>query len=74
MTPAAPVASPCIGVCHMDGDTGWCAGCLRTLDEIARWSVLDDVGKLAVCAVLPQRRLDWRRSRNSTVRGEPGAA
>ncbi len=29
------MASPCIGVCVMDGDL--CAGCGRTLDEIARW-------------------------------------
>ena len=31
-----PVLSPCIGICHLD-ETGWCAGCLRSGDEIARW-------------------------------------
>jgi predicted Fe-S protein YdhL (DUF1289 family) len=33
--PAQP-ASPCINVCMLDA-TGHCLGCLRTLDEIARW-------------------------------------
>ena len=32
------VVSPCIAVCEMDPETGWCLGCFRTLDEIARWS------------------------------------
>ena len=27
--------SPCINVCRMDAATGWCAGCLRTIDEMA---------------------------------------
>ena len=52
-----PVASPCISVCRMDEETGWCVGCLRTLDEIALWSVLDDEDKRAVWADLEQRRL-----------------
>lgn len=50
------VASPCIDVCRMDDATGWCAGCLRTLDEIAAWSSLDDEGKRLVLAALPARR------------------
>ena len=57
----APVASPCINVCQMDAVTGWCAGCMRNLDEIGVWSRLDDAGKRAVCAALPQRRIEWQR-------------
>jgi predicted Fe-S protein YdhL (DUF1289 family) len=45
----------------MDAASGWCAGCLRTIDEIARWSRLDDADKRAVRALLDQRRIDWRR-------------
>ncbi|MCP5419757.1 MAG: DUF1289 domain-containing protein [Gammaproteobacteria bacterium] len=30
--------SPCIDVCELDQRTGLCAGCFRTLDEIAGWS------------------------------------
>ena len=51
------VASPCISVCVMDSATGLCAGCLRTLDEIARWRVLDDDARRAIVAALPGRKL-----------------
>ena len=50
------VASPCISVCRMDDASGLCVGCLRTLDEIAAWSLLDSDEKRAVIAALPQRR------------------
>lgn len=60
MTPvpraAAGVASPCINVCRMDPATGWCAGCWRTIDEIAAWSRLDDAARQAVLDRLPARR------------------
>jgi uncharacterized protein len=42
------VPSPCISVCRMDASTGWCEGCLRTIDEIAGWSRFDDDAKRAV--------------------------
>lgn len=53
------VPSPCISVCRMDARSGWCEGCLRTLDEIATWSVLDDEEKRRVWALLPQRRQEF---------------
>jgi predicted Fe-S protein YdhL (DUF1289 family) len=43
-------------VCRIDEASGLCVGCLRTLDEIAAWSVLDDDEKSAVLAQLPRRR------------------
>ena len=55
------VASPCVNVCQMDAATGWCAGCLRTLDEIALWSSLDDPTRRAVWQALAQRRLQLSR-------------
>jgi predicted Fe-S protein YdhL (DUF1289 family) len=61
--PAASVASPCISVCRMDERSGWCEGCLRTLDEIAAWSSLDDRARRAVWKLLPQRRELFQRSR-----------
>ena len=60
-----PVASPCISVCRMDEVSGWCEGCLRTLDEIAVWSVLEDDDKRAVLLDLMRRRVLWRRLRAS---------
>ncbi len=53
------VASPCINICRMDAASGWCEGCLRTLDEIATWGGLDDAGRLAVLRHLPARRIAW---------------
>lgn len=45
----------------MDEATGWCTGCLRTLDEIATWGSLANDGKRAVLARLPARRDEWTR-------------
>ncbi|MBL8289913.1 MAG: DUF1289 domain-containing protein [Rubrivivax sp.] len=38
------------------GSAPLCAGCLRTLDEIAAWSRLSEAGKRAVWAAIAQRR------------------
>jgi predicted Fe-S protein YdhL (DUF1289 family) len=32
------IETPCIGVCDIDLSTDWCAGCFRTLAEVAAWS------------------------------------
>lgn len=50
-----PVPSPCISICRMDEASGLCAGCLRTRDEIAAWSRLDDTGKLSIWARVARR-------------------
>lgn len=57
----APVASPCVNVCRMDAPTGWCEGCLRTIDEIAGWGRMDDERKRTVWLQLRERRLVWRQ-------------
>lgn len=54
-TLAGNLPSPCVSVCRMDAAGGLCEGCLRTLDEIARWSSMDDAGKRAVWLHLEQR-------------------
>jgi uncharacterized protein len=58
---SAPVPSPCVNICQMDAATGWCAGCLRTLDEIALWSQLPEAVKQQVVDGLPARRERWQR-------------
>jgi predicted Fe-S protein YdhL (DUF1289 family) len=40
----------------MDVKTGLCAGCLRTLDEIASWGQLVDDDKRALLRTLAVRR------------------
>lgn len=73
MSSTAPglAASPCINVCQMDAATGWCAGCLRSLDEIARWSTLDEPRRHAVLAALPQRRELWLAQGKSLPAPQP---
>ena len=57
MTASTPVvASPCTGICTLDPDSGWCDGCMRTIDEIAAWGGLDDRSRRAVWKSLPARR------------------
>jgi predicted Fe-S protein YdhL (DUF1289 family) len=40
----------------MDAATGLCEGCLRTIDEIARWGGLSDPEKRAVLGAIEARR------------------
>jgi predicted Fe-S protein YdhL (DUF1289 family) len=56
---ARPVSSPCISVCKMDEAHGLCIGCMRTLDEIAAWSTMNDTARLAVWKTLPERACAW---------------
>jgi len=39
----------------IDSESGYCLGCARTLDEIARWSALRQDERQAVMALLPAR-------------------
>jgi predicted Fe-S protein YdhL (DUF1289 family) len=50
------VASPCVDVCRMDAESGYCEGCRRTLEEIASWSAYGSAEKRAVLAQLPSRK------------------
>ena len=52
------IASPCISVCRLDPATGWCVGCLRTIDEIASWGTLAQAQRDAVMTALERRRAD----------------
>ena len=55
------IPSPCTSVCTIDAATGWCAGCMRTIDEIAAWGSLDNAAKRAVWKRLPARRAERDR-------------
>ncbi|MBW7924131.1 MAG: DUF1289 domain-containing protein [Burkholderiaceae bacterium] len=52
----ASIPSPCISVCRIDPASGSCEGCLRTLDEIARWGSMNEEARSAVWHALEQRR------------------
>jgi uncharacterized protein len=55
-TPPRPIVTPCIKVCAVDGESGLCLGCHRTLPEIAQWGRLGDDERAAIMAELPARR------------------
>ena len=48
--------SPCIGICRIDNDTGFCQGCFRTMEEIASWRGFSEQERTQVCACLEDRR------------------
>lgn len=54
--PRRPVASPCIMVCTVDGASGLCLGCLRTLQEIAAWSRMTEAARAEVMGDLESRK------------------
>ncbi|MGN6519270.1 MAG: DUF1289 domain-containing protein [Dokdonella sp.] len=50
-----PILSPCIGICRLGGD-GYCEGCLRSGEEIARWVAMGEAERRRLMdVVLPQR-------------------
>jgi predicted Fe-S protein YdhL (DUF1289 family) len=49
------ISSPCTKVCVVDGPTGLCFGCGRTLPEIAKWGSLSEEQRLAIMATLVER-------------------
>ena len=51
----AVLPSPCISVCRMDAASGVCEGCMRTLDEIAAWGMMDNRAKRKVWGLIGQR-------------------
>jgi hypothetical protein len=55
--------TPCVGVCKMDPESGWCFGCGRTEHEIDQWQAFDGATKSSLEERLPERvkRLIERR-------------
>jgi len=52
----AHVLSPCVSICVLDSDTGYCLGCLRSRDEIQGWPRLSAGQKQQLLDELEQRR------------------
>jgi predicted Fe-S protein YdhL (DUF1289 family) len=74
----AAIESPCILVCSMDVNTGYCFGCGRTRDEISAWLDMTPAKRREIMEVLPARletverrpRRETRRSRMARERGD----
>ncbi|MET0747789.1 MAG: DUF1289 domain-containing protein [Rhizobium sp.] len=50
--------TPCVLLCRIDADSGFCLGCGRSLTEIGGWTEYDDAERQAVMAQLPARLED----------------
>lgn len=49
------VESPCVQLCVIHPEARICAGCLRTLEEIAAWSRMSPEDRSRIMADLPGR-------------------
>jgi predicted Fe-S protein YdhL (DUF1289 family) len=49
------ISTPCIKICTMDPQAGICAGCGRTLEEIARWGGMTESERLRIMQLLAAR-------------------
>lgn len=54
--PPLAVRSPCVSICRIDPQTGYCEGCLRTIDEIAAWGAMGSAERQAVWLELRARQ------------------
>jgi hypothetical protein len=59
----AEVESPCIQVCVVHPEERICTGCLRSIDEITRWSKMDAEERSAIMEELPARAPLLRKRR-----------
>ena len=75
----APVQSPCILICSIDMNSGFCFGCGRTRDEIAGWMNYSDQERAQITSELSGRletveRKPRRETRRQRIRREKAAA
>jgi predicted Fe-S protein YdhL (DUF1289 family) len=54
--PGPPIATPCVKICVIDGESGLCLGCQRTLSEVAAWARFSDAERSEIMAGLSARR------------------
>ena len=67
--PPAPIATPCVKVCIVDGESGLCLGCYRTLQEVAAWTRLTDAERAAIMIAAPERRAGIRPEKLGLIGG-----
>lgn len=65
------IETPCIKICVVDPETGYCIGCGRTRGEIGDWLALSPEQRRGIMAILPERvaNLTLRKTRRGGRRG-----
>jgi predicted Fe-S protein YdhL (DUF1289 family) len=68
------IETPCIKLCVVDPETGFCIGCGRTRGEIGAWLDLSSAERHAIVLGLPERvaTLTQRKRRRGGRRGRLG--
>lgn len=68
------IETPCIKVCVIDPETGFCVGCGRTRGEIGGWLGMDAAERRQIMTTLPERvsTLTLRKRRKGGRRGRLG--
>ena len=74
--PLPNIETPCIKICVVDPDTGFCIGCGRTRDEIGAWLAMAAEERRTVMQQLPERvaTLTLRKRRRGGRQGRMGTS
>ncbi len=69
------IETPCVKICVVDPETGFCIGCGRTRMEIAGWLSMEPAERHTVMAALPERvaTLTQRKTRRGGRRARLAA-
>jgi len=51
------VKSPCIAVCKIDYESGYCIGCNRTIEEITNWGSFNDSQKKKILTKVKSKNI-----------------
>ena len=50
--------TPCVDICEIDGATGLCRGCGRTIAEIANWTSMTSAERRRIMGELAARKAE----------------
>ena len=69
------IETPCVKICVVEPETGFCIGCGRTRMEIGAWIGLSPAERRSVMAALPERvaTLTLRKTRRGRLSAERAA-
>ena len=56
MSELIQTSSPCINICVVNAETGYCLGCFRTMEEISNWARLPAHERARINEELESRR------------------
>jgi len=57
------IQSPCVKICVVHPEARICTGCFRSIDEITRWSKMDNAERARIMDELPTRESQLKTRR-----------